>query len=117
MKTLLIRGESEPPGEVREIVQAGSTSVDEVSTNELSTFVSRQGLGVDRIVVWAAPDDKAVQALATTYAATVPQEDPGALVYVTPANCARRPSGVSGDRCLSWPQDEDKLRMLFMTGG
>lgn len=117
MKTLLIRGKSEPPGELLEIVRAGSTAVDEVSTSELSTFVSRQGFGVDRIVVWAGQDDEAARALATTYAATVSQTDRGGLVYVTPAHCASRPEGVSRDRCLSWPQDEDKLRMLFMTGG
>lgn len=117
MKTLLIRGESEPPAEVRQIVRAGSTSVDEVSAKELSTFVSRQGFGVDRVVVWAAPDDQAVRALATNYAAGDPAADPGQLVYLTPADCASTPAGVERDRCLSWPQDEDKLRLLFQTGG
>ena len=51
MKTLLIRGDSDPPPELREIVRAGSTAVDEISTKELSTFVSRQGFGVDRIAI------------------------------------------------------------------
>jgi hypothetical protein len=115
MKTLLIRGDSDPPPEVRQIVTSGSTSVDEVSTRDLSTFVSREGFGVDRVVVWAAPDDRAVRALATNYSAEA--DSPGEMVYVTPADCATTPAGVQRDRCLSWPDDEDKLRLLFQTGG
>ena len=116
MKTLLIRGDSDPPAEVRRIVASGSTSVDEVSTRDLSTFVSREGFGVDRVVVWAAPDDRAVRALATNYATA----EPGGgreVVYVTPADCGTTPPGVGPDRCLSWPEDEDRLRLLFQTGG
>jgi hypothetical protein len=115
MRTLLIRGESDPPTTVREIVASGSTSVDEVSTRDLATFVSREGFGVDRVVVWAAPDDRAVRALATNYAADA--ATPGEMVYVTPADCRSSPVGVQRERCLSWPDDEDKLRLLFQTGG
>jgi hypothetical protein len=117
MKTLLIRGDTDPPSELRDIVRAGSTAVDEVSTTELSTFVSRQGFGVDRIVVWAAPDDDQVRTLASTYAANESSADPGRLVYVTPGDCRGAPSGVGRDVCLSWPEDKDKVRMFFMTGG
>jgi len=73
--------------------------------------------GVDRIVVWAAPTDQQVRTLASTYAATESSADRGRLVYVTPADCQGAPSGVGGDRCLSWPEDKDKVRMLFMTAG
>ena len=117
MKTLLIHGDSDPPPELREIVRAGSTAVDEISMKELTTFVSRQGFGVDRIVVWAAPTDQQVRTLASTYAATESSADRGRLVYVTPADCQGAPSGVGGDRCLSWPEDKDEVRMLFMTAG
>lgn len=115
MKTLLIHGESQPPETLRKIVRNGSTAVDEVSTTELSTFVSREGFGVDRVVVWAAPDDPAVRALATNYAAS--EDERGGLMYVTPADCSSRPAGVAPDRCLSWPEEEDKLRLFFMTAG
>lgn len=115
MKTLLIHGDSEPPETLREIVSNGSTTVDEVSTKELSTFVSREGFGVDRVVVWAAPDDQAVRALATNYAAS--DEQRTGLIYVTPSDCGSRPAGVTPDRCLSWPEEEDKLRVFFMSGG
>src|SRR5687768_16230055 len=100
MKTLLIHGETQPPEALREILRNGSTSVDEVSTADLSTFVSREGFGVDRVVVWAASDDEAARALATNYAASQDARD--SLLYVTPATCSTRPAGVSQDRCLSW---------------
>jgi hypothetical protein len=115
VKTLLIHGDSQPPKALRDIVRNGSTAVDEVSTAELSTFISREGFGVDRVIVWAAPDDHAVRALATNYAAS--ENKHGGLVYVTPADCGSRPAGVAPDLCLSWPEDEDKLRLLFMTAG
>lgn len=115
MKTLLIHGESQPPETLREIVRNGSTAVDEVSTTELSTFVSREGFGVDRVVVWAAPDDQAVRALATNFATS--EDNSGGLIYVTPADCSSRPPGVARDQCLSWPEDEDKLQLFFMTAG
>jgi hypothetical protein len=115
MMTLLIYGESQPPEALREILRKGSTAVDEVSTTELSTFVSRDGFGVDRVVVWAAPDDQAVRALATNYA--ISEGERRGLIYITPAGCSSRPAGVAPDRCLSWPEEEDKLRLFFMTGG
>ena len=116
MKTLLIHGDREPPETLREIVSNGSTTVDEVSTKELSTFVSREGFGVDRVVVWAAPDDQAVRALATNYATSEDEQRRG-LIYVTPSDCSSPPAGVTPDRCLSWPEEEDKLRVFFMSGG
>lgn len=115
MITLLISGESQPPELLREILRKSSTVMDEVSTTELSTFVSREGFGVDRVVIWAAPDDQAVRALATNYA--ISDDEGRGLIYITPAGCTSRPAGVAADRCLSWPEDEDKLRVFFMTGG
>lgn len=47
MKTLLIREGGEPPAEVREIVQAGSTEVCEA--NKLEVEAAAQ---VDRVVIW-----------------------------------------------------------------
>ena len=96
MNTLLIYGESQPPESLREILRKGSTAVDEISTTELSTFVSREGFGVDRVVVWAAPDDQAVRALATNYA--ISEEERRGVIYITPAGCGGRPAGVALDR-------------------
>ena len=115
MNTLLIYGESRPPESLRDILRKSSTVIDEVSTTDLSTFVSREGFGVDRVVIWAAPDDQAVRALATNYA--ISEDERGGLIYITPAGCSSRPPGVAPERCLSWPEEEDKLRVLFTTGG
>ena len=51
MKTLLIRGDEEPPPELREIVRAGSTEVDEVQrADRLATE------NADRVVIWNGRD-------------------------------------------------------------
>jgi hypothetical protein len=47
MKTLLIRSEGEPPSEVREIVRAGSTEIQEM--DELRPEIAAQA---DRVVIW-----------------------------------------------------------------
>lgn len=48
MKTLLIRGETEIPPLVREIVRAGSTEVREIGAEEVRDRIGE----ADRIVVW-----------------------------------------------------------------
>jgi hypothetical protein len=47
MKTLLIRGNDEPPSELRDIIEAGSTEVDE--RTEMSPAARH---AADRVVVW-----------------------------------------------------------------
>ena len=47
MKTLLIRGTHEPPGELREIVKGGSTELAEVARADEAAMRD-----VDRIVEW-----------------------------------------------------------------
>lgn len=47
MKTVLIRGTHEPPGELREIVEGGSTEVAEVARAD-----DARGFEADRVVEW-----------------------------------------------------------------
>ena len=47
MKTILVRGDSEPPRELREIVHNGSTEVDEVRGG-----AEPWQQGADRVVIW-----------------------------------------------------------------
>jgi hypothetical protein len=47
MKTLLIRGAHEPPQELRDIVNGGSTEVAEVARPD-----EARGLNADRVVEW-----------------------------------------------------------------
>jgi hypothetical protein len=47
MKTLLIRDGNEPPGELRDLVQAGSTEYDEINRADVPPSIR-----ADRVVVW-----------------------------------------------------------------
>jgi hypothetical protein len=47
MRTLLIRGDAEPPRELREIVRAGSTEMDEVTRADALAAEN-----ADRVVIW-----------------------------------------------------------------
>ena len=51
MKTLLVRGDSDPPRELREMIQAGSTEVDEVRGVR-----DPWQRGADRVVIWNGRD-------------------------------------------------------------
>jgi hypothetical protein len=48
MKTLLVRGDAEPPHELRAIVQHGSTEVDEIRGGDEAW----QRQSADRVVIW-----------------------------------------------------------------
>ena len=51
MKTLLVRGDSDPPRELCDIVSAGSTEVDEIRSGK---DVPQHG--ADRVVIWNGRD-------------------------------------------------------------
>jgi hypothetical protein len=85
MKTLLIRGEGEPPAKVRDIVRAGSTEVRE--TDELKAAAASDA---DKVVIWRGGEMEV---------------------------CGPGDAGTAAADHLKWPEDEDKLRMYFETGG
>jgi hypothetical protein len=116
MKSLLVSGHDAPPADLVDIVEQGSTSVDRVSTAELSTFVSRAGFGVDRVVFWAGGADADLRSVAINYASSADAASGQAIVYVTPTASDPAPIGVAQDSCFVWPRDKDKLKMIFMTG-
>lgn len=116
MRSLLVSGRDPVPPALREMVIAGSTSTDEVSARDLRTFISREGFGVDRIVFWAGRTDPDVRAVALNYAAAAGVERPKTVVFVTAA--AEAPlDGMTSEEVHVWPRDEEKLKMIFMTGG
>jgi hypothetical protein len=112
-KTLLVSGGEPPPAELRAIVRQGSTSLDEVSAAELATYVSRQGLGVDRIVFWAPAGDHQVRTLALNYATAAGDERRHTIVYVTSEPREPAFDGMTREEMLFWPRDADKLREIF----
>lgn len=114
MKTLLVSGSEPAPAELRAIVAQGSTSLDEVSAADLATYVSRRGLGVDRIVFWAPAGDQRVRSLALNYATAAGDERRQTIVYITPEPREPKLDGMTRDEMFFWPRDADKLRTIFM---
>ena len=115
MRTLLVTGRDRVPPALREMVIAGSTSLDEVSAADLTTFISRQGLGVDRVVFWAGRSDPDVRSVALSYAATAGADRAKTVVFITGVDEVPL-DGLTRDEMHVWPRDEEKLRMIFMTG-
>jgi hypothetical protein len=116
MRTLLVSGRDPVPSALREIVVAGSTSTDEVSATDLRTFISREGFGVDRVVFWAGRSDPDVRSVALSYAVTAGPERPKTVVFITAADESAL-DGLTREEMHVWPRDEEKLKMIFMTGG
>ena len=114
MRTLLVSGRDPVPSELREIVAAGSTSTDEVSAADLTTFISREGLGVDRVVFWAGRSDPDVRSIAVNYAAAAGADRSKTVVFIAAGD--ERLEGLTREEIHFWPRDEEKLRMIFMTG-
>ncbi len=117
MKSLLVIDGEKPPEELREWLTQGSTSVDAVTTHELSTYVSTEAFGVDRVVFWAGAGDPDVSTLATTY--TLAEGDrthrPDVL-YVSSTRGARPPEDVAADHAFTWPDDKEKLHTILAVG-
>jgi hypothetical protein len=113
MKTLLVSGREPSPAELRAIITQGSTSLDEVSAADLATYVSRLGLGVDRIVFWAAAGDQEVRSLALNYATAAGDERRHTIVYVSPDGSEPALDAMTRDEMILWPRDADKLRAIF----
>jgi hypothetical protein len=117
MRTLLVTGRDPAPDGLRELVRRGSTSVDEVSAAELSTFVSREGFGVDRLVFWVGRADHDVRSLALNYATAERHERQQRIVFVTPDPGEPTVDGMTREEIFVWPRDEEKLKIIFLTGG
>jgi hypothetical protein len=117
MRTLLVRGKDDVPPALRAIVDRGSTTVDEVSAHDLSTYVSREGFGVDRIVFWAGSADPDIRTLAWNYATAEGADRRQTIVYVTRDQSEAPVDGMGRDEVFIWPRDEDKLKLILTTGG
>ena len=114
MKTLVISGRSPLPGALRDVVERGSTVLEERRASELQDRPAH--LDADRIVFWAAADDAVVRELAQQYARAEAAERKEKLVFVTPEPPHSPPAGLSATELFVWPRDEDRLKMAFLTG-
>jgi hypothetical protein len=113
MKTLVIRGASPLPETLREVITRGSTSVSERRVADVANEEPR--LDADRIVFWADAADHQVRAVAERYVRAEQAERKEKLVFVT-TDGATAAAGLAPAECFTWPRDEDRLTMAFMTG-
>jgi hypothetical protein len=112
MKTLLIT-DAAVPDQLREFITRGSTSVDQRRVaDEASSDVLPDA---DRIVFWSTGADAGLRQLASRYAKKEKAERKEAIVFVT-TTTDDPVVGLSNTECFLWPQDEDRLRMAFLTG-
>jgi hypothetical protein len=112
MKTLLIT-DAPVPERLREFITRGSTSFDQ---RHVADEASSAGMpDVDRIVFWSTGADAGLRQLASRYAQAEKAERKEAIVFVT-TTPDDPVVGLSNTECFLWPQDEDRLRMAFLTG-
>lgn len=114
MKTLLIVGGTPVPAGLREIVERGSTSFLEHRAAELE---GQPAIDVDRVVFWS-DGDEALRAVAETYGRAEAADRRERVVFVSAgAGASQTAPTLPPDELFVWPQDEDRLKMAFLTGG
>ncbi len=112
MKTLIVSGESPVPERLRDLITRGSTSVDQ---RRAADFTSVAIPDVDRVVFWSTGDEPELRQLAERQAKAEKAEGRETVVFVTTQRREKVP-GLSPTEMYSWPEDEDRLTMAFLTG-
>ena len=110
MRTVIVRGHSPLPEALRDVIERGSTSVQECRVPG-PTPLPRD---VDRVVYFLAGPDPDVAASARQAISSERKDATDKLVYVM-ADDAPGVEGLSPNDCFRWPADEDRLKMAFMT--
>ena len=110
MRTVIVRGRVPVPEALREVIERGSTSVQECRVPG-PTPLPRD---VDRVVYFLADDDEDVMASARQAVSAERREGAEKLVYVM-AGDAPGVEGLEPAECFRWPADEDRLKMASMT--
>ena len=112
MKTVVIVGSAPLPGELREIIERGSTSVQERQASEVS---DAPHLDADRLLFWSATADPELRSTAEKYASQWTADRGETVMFVSrDQGAAEAPFGA--DQLFVWPADEDRLKMAFLTG-
>ena len=110
MRTVIVRGRTPVPDALRDVIERGSTSVQECRVPG-PTPLPRD---VDRVVYFLAGADADVLASARQAVSAEHVDGAEKLVYVM-ADDAPSVDGLSPTECFRWPADEDRLKMAFMT--
>ena len=117
MKTVLVSGDAAVPPALRDLVARGSTSLEERRAAELARGDGAPALDVDRIVFWCAGPDRELADLADDYARAERKARREVVVFVAAdGRGVARPAHLAPNELFTWPQDEDRLKMAFMTG-
>jgi len=112
MKTVVIVGSAPLPGELREIIERGSTSIQERQASDVS---DTPPLEADRLLFWSATAEADVLAIAGRYAAQWTAERGETVMFVS-GDRAAAGAPFEADQLFVWPADEDRLKMAFLTG-
>jgi hypothetical protein len=110
VRTVIVRGSAAVPDALRDMVERGSTSVQECRVPG-PTPLPRD---VDRVVYFLAGPDPDVIASAKQAIDAERSDGDEKLVYVM-AGDAPAIEGLSPAECFRWPADEDRLKMAFLT--
>jgi hypothetical protein len=112
MKTVIVRGKSPVPEALREVIERGSTSVQECHVPG-PTPLPRD---VDRVVFFTSGDDPDIEAAARQAVRAERKDGDEKLVYVLAKEKRPAIDGLTPTEVYVWPRDEDRLKMAFMTG-
>jgi hypothetical protein len=110
MRTVIVRGHAPLPAALRDVIERGSTSVQECRVPG-PTPLPRD---VDRVVYFLAGPDPDVVASARQAINSERKDHVEKLVYVMGED-APDVEGLAPSECFRWPADEDRLKMAFMT--
>ena len=110
MRTVIVRGRAPVPPALRDVIERGSTSVQECRVPG-PTPLPRD---VDRVVYFLSGPDGDVVASARQAVSAERRDGVEKLVYVM-AGDAPSVEGLEPAECFRWPADEDRLKMAFMT--
>jgi hypothetical protein len=113
MRTVLISGDAPVPAALRQLIERGSTVVEERAARELSGEWRSE---VDRLVFWAAAPDPAMTRLANVTARREASAHREVIVFVAGEPAAADGVHVSPAELYVWPRDEDRLKLAFLTG-
>jgi len=112
MKTVLISADGHVPATLRGIVERGSTALVEYLADELSGTPQPEA---DRFVFWGEGDQPALRTLAESYLRDATAEIRDGIIYVSGTAEASRPA-IGLEQLFTWPRDEDRLKLAFLTG-
>ena len=112
MRTVIVRGKSRIPDALRQMIERGSTSVQECHVPG-PTPMPRD---VDRVVFFTSGEDPDVAAAARQAARAERTDGAEKLVYVLDGTGNAAVEGLAASEVYMWPRDEDRLKMAFMTG-